>query len=415
MARRDPQFPIHYGKKDHAPSLALRLNSRKQISQRAKIDGIGLTTGQPQPMLDCMKTRVGGVKCSGFRCPSELLGSLAALIISLQSLVASESPQFRPGQAWLDTSGKAIQAHGGGVLVHSNVYYWYGEDRSTPRTAVSCYVSTNLSAWRHLGVVFDPERFPAEFQDKSFIERPKVIYNPHTRKFVLWFHMEQRGYHFARAGVATSDTINGPFTFVHAIRPIRQDFGFKEDDVDRQKQLGGTFRDMTVFVDDDGKGYVFYASEGNWTLYIVRLNQDFTGPELPAVLGKTWARVLERQMREAPAPFKHQGKYYLVTSGCTGWKPNQAEYAVAENVLGPWTTRGNPCAGPQAEITFGAQSTFVLQLANEPGRFIFMSDRWNPKQLSDSRYVWLPLHVTEDDGVRIPWADTWDLSALRKR
>lgn len=335
--------------------------------------------------------------------------------LSLHTASAAEKSQFRPGEVWLDGGGQPIQAHGGGVLVHSNTYFWYGEDRSTPSTAVSCYSSTNLYAWKHEGIVFSPQGFPEEFQGRSFIERPKVIFNPNTRKFVLWFHMEQRGYHFARAGVATSDSVTGPFTFVQAIRPIQQDFGFKEDDVDQQKQRGGTFRDMTLFVDDDGKAYAFYASEGNWTLYVVRLNEDFTGPESPAVLGNTWQRVLVRQMREAPAPFKHNGKYYMVTSGCTGWKPNQADYAVADHVLGPWTSKGSPCTGPQAETTFGAQSTFVLQLLGEPGRYIFMADKWNPSRLRDSRYIWLPLHVTEEGQVQIPWSDTWDLSALGKR
>ena len=38
--------------------------------------------------------------------------------------------QFRPGEVWLDTEGNPIQAHGGGVLHHEGVYYWYGENKS---------------------------------------------------------------------------------------------------------------------------------------------------------------------------------------------------------------------------------------------------------------------------------------------
>ena len=55
---------------------------------------------------------------------------------------------------------------------------------------------------------------------------------------------------------------------------------------------GGTFRDMNLFLDDDGQAYVFYASEDNWTMYVVQLNDQFTGPRVPAVENKTWARIL---------------------------------------------------------------------------------------------------------------------------
>ncbi|CAA2979535.1 Galactan 1,3-beta-galactosidase [Olea europaea subsp. europaea] len=59
-------------------------------------------------------------------------------------------------------------------------------------------------------------------------------------------------------------------------------------------------------------------------------------------------------------------------------------------------TMGNPCIGGNKifrQTTFFAQSTFVLPLPDLPGSFIFMADRWNPADLRDSRYVWLPLIV----------------------
>lgn len=36
---------------------------------------------------------------------------------------------FYPGQEWLDTDGKPIQAHGGSILCADGVYYWYGENK----------------------------------------------------------------------------------------------------------------------------------------------------------------------------------------------------------------------------------------------------------------------------------------------
>lgn len=350
-----------------------------------------------------------------------LLFNRLGLCFAVTLLAASgfANDAFQPGEVWRDTEGNPIQAHGGGMLLHSNVYYWHGEDR-TPggRGAVACYSSTNLHSWKREGVALSRDVLPrssastSSRRGSSFVERPKVIYNPQTKKFVMWMHLEQGRYTYSRAGVATSDTPVGPFDFLHAIRPITNDFGFAPGTPTQQKELGGTFRDMNVFMDDDGRAYVFYSSEDNWTMYIVRLNADFTGPETPTVEGKTWARTFVRQMREAPAPFKHNGRYYVVTSGCTGWKPNEAGYAVATNILGAWETKGNPCTGPEAKITFGSQSTFVFAAPGQPGKFIFMADRWKPDNLSDSRYVWLPLTFKPDGTMTIAWKDRWDLSAF---
>jgi hypothetical protein len=324
---------------------------------------------------------------------------------------ATRLNRFVPGEVWLDTSGTPIQAHSAGILVRGNIYYWYGEDRTLRnQTNVSCYSSTDLYNWKHEGTAFAQDALPADLRSGTFIERPKVIFNARTGKYVMWMHLEQRGYHFAQAGVAVSDGPTGPFTFLQHLRPVQFDFGSQDNDLDRQKEFGGTYRDMNLFVDDDGRAYAFYASEGNWTMYVVRLNDEYTGPETPLVQDKTWARILVRKMREAPAPFKFRNRYYLITSGCTGWRPNAADCAVADNILGPWQSRGNPCDGPEAELTFRAQSTCVLPVADRPGCFIFLADRWSPRRLSDSRYIWLPFTLGPEGTFTIKWLDEWDLS-----
>ena len=335
------------------------------------------------------------------------------LLLCANALVAAE---FKPGEVWLDTRGQPIQAHGGGLLLRSNVYYWYGEDRTPGGAgAVAAYSSTNLYDWKPQGVVLARDALPRVDGRRTFVERPKVIFNPRTGKYVMWMHLEQGGYHYARAGIAVSDSPSGPFAFLKAIRPVQYDFAVDPPDPNQEKEFGGTFRDMNLLVDDDGRAYAFYASEGNWTMYVVRLDQDFTGPELPAVENRTWARLLVRKMREAPAPFKYRGRYYLLTSACTGWRPNAADCAVADNVLGPYESKGNPCVGLEAQTTFGCQSTFVLPLPGRPGAFIFMADRWNPRQLSDSRHVWLPFTIQPDGAFTIPWRDRWDLSTFAGR
>ena len=105
--------------------------------------------------------------------------------------------------------------------------------------------------------------------------------------------------------------------------------------------------------------------------------------------------------------FKQEGKYYLIMSGCTGWAPNAGRSAVASSIWGPWQELENPFMGADSETSFHSQSTYVLPVLGKPGRFIYMGDRWNPENLIDSRYIWLPLTLEGDQPV-ITWRDQWN-------
>ena len=71
---------------------------------------------------------------------------------------------FRPGQVWLDTEGKRIQAHGGSVIYVDGIYYWYGENKEfTDGTndiwtyGIRFYRSNDLYNWEDLGLVIPPD------------------------------------------------------------------------------------------------------------------------------------------------------------------------------------------------------------------------------------------------------------------
>lgn len=298
-----------------------------------------------------------------------------------------------PGAPWRDTAGNLIQAHGGGILQYGGKYYWYGEDRSQGYVAigVSAYVSEDLLNWKPLGVVLPSAAYNQKWQGRTIAERPKVVFNPRTRKFVLWFHYDGPRYSDSQAGVAVADRPEGPFSFLGTSRPVEK----------------STYRDMNLFVDDDGEAYAIYAGEGNLTMHIVRLNEEWTAPQQPMVEGQTWIRTFVKAYREAPAPFKYNGKYYMITSAATGWAPNAANYAVADSMLGEWKSMPNPFVGAGNEITFGSQSSFVLPVTGKPGRFIYIGDRWNPANLHDSRYIWLPFEMKPDGSFEIPWRESW--------
>ena len=137
-------------------------------------------------------------------------------------------------------------------------------------------------------------------------------------------------------------------------------------------------------------------------MYISLLNDDYTYPS------GVYVRRFIGQSREAPAVFKKDGLYYMLSSGCTGWDPNKAKWAVADSMLGVWELQDNPCVGIDADKTFYAQSTFVLPVEDHPGKYIAMFDRWNKTNLVDSRYIWLPIEFQGDRPI-IRWQSSWSL------
>lgn len=253
---------------------------------------------------------------------------------TLAQLPPPSGKEIRPGEVWLDTAGKPINAHGGGLLFHDGVYYWYGEikegrtytagQKKSDNTrvdvvGVSCYASKDLLNWKYEGNVL-PAKPGTDLDPKCVLERPKVIYNAKTGKFVMWFHADNANYAAARIGVAVANSPIGPFTYLGSFRPNKGQWpaNFTEADkadpkskVVRDFAGGQMSRDFTIF-DDDGKAYLFAASEGNATMHVSELTDDYLG-----LTGK-YARIFIDRSMEAPTVFKRGGKYYFIGSGCTG-------------------------------------------------------------------------------------------------
>ncbi len=110
--------------------------------------------------------------------------------------------------------------------------------------------------WTFEGIVLPAEKDDpsSDLHPSKVLERPKVVYNQKTGKFVMWAHVESADYSKAAAGVAVADTPTGPFTYLGSFRPNN-----------------AMSRDQTVFVDDNGRAYQLYSSEENATLYISEL------------------------------------------------------------------------------------------------------------------------------------------------
>ena len=72
---------------------------------------------------------------------------------------------------------------------------------------------------------------------------------------------------------------------------------------------------------------------------------------------------------------------------------------------------GDPSRGTEAQnkTTFWSQSTYIIPVMGKKNAFIYMGDRWTPKNAIDGRYIWLPI-LFEDGKPILRWFDQWDLS-----
>ncbi|MCP2049932.1 UNVERIFIED_ORG: hypothetical protein J3D58_004004 [Paenarthrobacter nicotinovorans] len=351
---------------------------------------------------------------------------------------------FRPGQDWRDNNGNLIQAHGGQVVTSKDsegktIYYLYGEDRTNgyhSSPGVHGYSSYDLYNWKDEGVVLkamssadqftsDPyfqnlysgystEQKNAVYRDLGtvpsgdrlppILERPKVIYNKATNKWVMWVHADgptdqyNVQYAKANAGVAISDSPFGPFRYIDSYRLHKAAAG---DPTNFAPNNPGMARDMNLFVDDDGTGYIIYSSEENKTMFISKLNADYTNlsasPDT-AVEGVDFRRAFVNVSRESPAIFKYQGRYFIITSGTTGWSPNPSEYGTSTSILGEWTQLPNPFSSDVAWNSNNSQPSSVIPVDAANGKFIYMGDRWNggsDQALATAPMVWLPIQMGE--------------------
>jgi len=293
----------------------------------------------------------------------------------VQAQIPSLKTSIINGAAETDITGNPINAHGGGFLKIGNYYYLIGENRQKD-VLVSCYRSTDLINWEFRGDLLTRSS-DSELKNAN-LERPKVIYNETTKKFVMWMHYElSSDYSYARAAVATSDDIEKPFTYLKSFQP-----------------LDNMSRDCNLYKDTDGKAYFISSTRENRDMNLYELTKDYL-----SIKSKTGTFWVDAQ-REAPAIMKRGYYYFIMTSFCTGWEPNQAKYAWSESLSGPWSGLkdiGSP-------TSYNSQPTFILPIEGEKTTsYIYVGDRWDPALYSNSRSIYLPLTFENDTTMKMDW------------
>lgn len=341
------------------------------------------------------------------------------------------------GEPWYDTDGSLIQAHGGGFIREGDWYYWVGENKEHNHAnfwAVSLYRSKDLLNWEFVNNVLTEESDTGAGRLSTMnmkVERPKLVYNEKTKKYVLWGHWEDKdSYGPSRLVVAVSDEIDGLYEYVSDFRPGEGEVWDLEQEEEIRKTVDdGTYgtieeaeaayaeehskngyqsRDFTVYVDPDDSSKAYLVSaEAHEQLRVYPLTDDFQQANWEASYP-----LFENDSREAAAVVKVDGLYYMFTSGQSGWYPNQLKYAYTDDLSSPdgWSELiniGN-------NTSFKSQPTWIMDIQAVDGThdYVYMGDRWNPDSLGQSTYVWLPLDFSKGrDEVQLEYNPDWKLDA----
>ena len=347
---------------------------------------------------------------------------------------------IKPGARWLDTEGKPIQAHGFQIFENDGTYYWYGENKEHTTLGsnvwtygIRAYKSKDLYNWEDMGLIIEPDILNplSPLHYSQTLDRPHIIYNKKTGKYVCWIKsMDTDGFFV----VLTADKFTGPYTLVKCFKPEGYGVG-----------------DFDMYVDpESGKGYVWFERP-HWEMICAELDEDFTGTN--GKYSVHFSGIRPPFTREAPSHFVRNGRHYMFTSGTTGYVPNPTETAVFTDYHGEYKELGSPHVDDRYADSFASQITSVLKV---PGKdlYIALADRWLPEfagtdmsmrtvkskekaylnhkpfdkdfatpsvkdktglkrnkwdSTADARYVFLPVTFDENGVPSIHWRDEWTL------
>jgi hypothetical protein len=372
-------------------------------------------------------------------------GAAVPAIAQVPAAGGAARRSFAPGQIWLDTAGKPIQCHASSLLQVGDTYYWYGENKefTTGKTdvwtwGVRCYSSQDLYNWKDLGLIIEPDTQDRKspLHPAAGLDRPHILYNRTTRKFVCWIKILGDNKIQTRT-VLTADRITGPYTIVaQGIHPVGMS--------------GGDF-DL-VASPDDGKAYMYFERVHS-ELICADLTEDYTG--FTGYYSTHMPRPGPPLVRESPAYFRRKGKHYLITSGTTVYFPNPSEIAVGDSFHGPFRLIGDAHPSDRSRTSLNTQICSVFKHPAKKDLYIALGDRWmgpmsgpafesgetsrlvqsaftkvmstlrqplTPDEIkqaapafsgkvdtSKARYVWLPILFDKNDRPTIAWRDEWSL------
>ncbi|KAK8107865.1 carbohydrate-binding module family 35 protein [Apiospora kogelbergensis] len=264
-----------------------------------------------------------------------------------------------PGAVWYDTTGKKIDAHGGGVVQRGwgSTWYWIGYSASDNQTPLM-YQSTDLVNWENLG---------KQAPSVTGMWRPKFA-SPNGSSFWLYGQQDRNA-----LSLSSSQFVGGYSQKAKGLLPPNK-YSYSD----------------TGIADHN-------------TVQINKINSDGSIGSL--------ASSLSTAPTKPPGILESDGVYFLIVSGKTGYRANANQAFWSTSLAGPWT--GPADIAPAAEKTYNSQNTYEFVVkGTQATTHIYMGDAWDSKGTAASNYVWLPVAVdAKNRKVTLQYHAMWKVDA----
>lgn len=281
----------------------------------------------------------------------------------------SEWITIKNGNLWMTDDGKggttSVQAHAPGFVRVGDIWYMCGEDRSGWwNPDVNLYSSVDLVHWKFEKKIIQNGVTTPELGHGRMIERPKLMYNAKTDKYVVWCHYEAGNYGASEAACFECDKVNGDYKVVWTGRP-----------------LGVKSRDCNVFQDNDGTAYFVSTTNENRDLGLFRLSDDYhEAVEHTVLFGGNGL--------EAPAIVRVGDNYFMFNSACSGWDPNRCKMSHTTNLTSGWTGLANI----GNDIAYDTQAAAILTIkGTKQTTYLYVGDRWQDPGLPETKTIIFPI------------------------
>jgi beta-xylosidase len=251
------------------------------------------------------------------------------IILSLSAAICSCAACSKDEQGKPDEKTTFVPYGDPFILLHEGTYYAYG---TNAQNGISVFTSNDLQTWTI------PENLLALDKKDVWADRwfwaPEVYYI--NGKFYMYYSADE---HIC---VAVADNPLGPFK-QEVQKPMIED----------EKCI-----DNSLFIDDDGKAYLYFDRfNDGLNIWVAELKDNLIEikPETmtPCIhVSQAWEEVWPR-VNEGAFVIKHNGAYYMTYSANSYESPFYGiGVAMATNVKGPWTKyEQNPIYQNVGELT----------------------------------------------------------------
>jgi beta-xylosidase len=273
------------------------------------------------------------------------------------------------------------------IVVHNKVYYLFGTIETGESNGFKAYKSNDLIRWEKDSINTSGYALcKGNSYGTSGFWAPQVFNYNNT--FYMAYVADES------IAMATSKSVSGPFTQVNISN-------FKSS----VRQI-----DPFVFIDSDGKKYLYYVrvNDGN-RIFVALLNDDFSdiqpGTAKECIVANLpWENTANSSwpVAEGPTVIKHKGVYYLIYTANDFRNPDYAVgYATSTSPLGPWTKfEGNPIISKN-KIGVNGTGHGDLFIDNQKNmRYVFHT-HYSDKEVAPRRTALINLDFVQDKNSKI--------------